>query len=273
MRSAVSQTMSGVLGDEELEELLLGLVGDETKRKLAQCHKVLLLEEAGQGVRDLLRRIDVPVQHAPAQLFGGRVDQLDLVGLADDPVRHPLADGHAGDLLHGVGHALEVLDVDSADDRDPGVEDLEHVLPPLGVGTGAGHVRVGELVDERHLWAAGKHRRQVHLLESRAAVLDDLAGNDFKVADLLGRAGPAVRLDKADDDVGAASVAPPALVEHRPGLADAGHRSEIETELAGRLDVLLGFVLVGAEVGTVTHRPSPPFDASSPPRWLPPDAT
>ena len=49
----------------------------------------------------------------------------------------------------------------------------------------------------------------------------DAAGNDLEVADLGDRLGPIVRLDEADDDVGAALVAPPTFVEHREGLADA----------------------------------------------------
>ena len=67
----------GVPGDEVLQELLLGLVGDETEGELAQCHEVLVPEEAVQGVRDLLGRVDVAVQHAPAQRFGRRVDELE----------------------------------------------------------------------------------------------------------------------------------------------------------------------------------------------------
>ena len=55
-------------------------------------------------------------------------------------------------------------------------------------------------------------------------VVDAAAGDDLEVADLLGGPGPAVRLDEADDDVGAAIVPAPALVEHREGLADAWAR-------------------------------------------------
>ena len=65
---------------------------------------------------------------------------------------------------------------------------------------------------------------EVHLLEARASVLDDLARDDLEVADLLGRVGPAVGLDEADDHVRAALVPAPPLVEHGPGLPDAGHR-------------------------------------------------
>ena len=43
-----------------------------------------------------------------------------------------------------------------------------------------------------------------------------------------------VGLDDADDDVGAAVVAPPALAEHRVGLADARRRAEVDAERAPR---------------------------------------
>ena len=49
----------GVPGDEEPEQLLFGLIGDKTKRELAQRHEVLIAEEAGEGTGDLLGRVYV----------------------------------------------------------------------------------------------------------------------------------------------------------------------------------------------------------------------
>ena len=115
----------------------------------------------------------------------------------------------------------------------PGVEDRLDVLPSLLVG-GAGNVRVRELVDEHDVGAPGEHRVEVHLLELRAAVLDLPAGDDLEIADLLGGAGSTVRLDDADDDIGATVVPASTLVEHRECLADAGCRTEIQTKLAPR---------------------------------------
>ena len=97
-----------------------------------------------------------------------------------------------------------------------------------------GNVGVRELVDEHDVGAPGEHRVDVHLLELGAAVLDPPARDDLEVAELLGGARPPVGLDDADDHVGAALVAPPALVEHRERLADAGRRSQIQTKLAPR---------------------------------------
>ena len=149
------------------EELLFGLVGDEPQRELAQRHQVLGAEEMGQGVGHLLRRVDVAVDHAPAQRLGRGVDQLQLVGSAHDPVGHPLADPGAGHALDRIGDALEVLHVHRGDDRDPGVDELHDVLPPLLVAPRPGDVRVGELVDERQLGSPGQHGVDVHLLELR----------------------------------------------------------------------------------------------------------
>ena len=171
------------------------------------------------------------MRHPPAQRLGRHVDELDLVGAPHHLVGHRLALLHTGDALDDVVHRLEVLDVDRRDDVDPGLEQLLDVLPALLVPR-PGDVRVRELVDEHDLRAPGEHRVDVHLLELAAAVLDQLARDDLEIADLLGRAGPAVRLDEADDDVGAAVVAAPALVEHRERLADAGRRAEVETKFA-----------------------------------------
>ena len=95
-----------------------------------------------------------------------------------------------------------------------------------------GHVRVRELVDERDLGPPGEDGVDVHLLERRCRGTRSLpAGNDLEVADLLRGVRPAVGLDEADDDVGAAIVAPPALVEHGEGLADAGRRPQIDPQV------------------------------------------
>ena len=59
-----------------------------------------------------------------------------------------------------------------------------------------------------------------------------LARHHLELADLLRRRRPAVRLEDADDDVLPALSAPPALVQHRVRLADAGRGAEVEAELS-----------------------------------------
>ena len=84
---------------------------------------------------------------------------------------------------------------------------------------------------------------------------------------------PTVRLDEADDHVRAALVATPALVEHGPGLADAGHSSEVDAELAGRLDALIGFLGRVGVFGVPAHRSNPTASPSSPSRPLSDEAS
>ena len=85
---------------------------------------------------------------------------------AHDRVGHRLPLVDAGDPLDDVVERLEVLDVDRGDDVDARVEQLVDVLPALLVAA-AGHVGVGELVDERDRRPAGEDGVDVHLLERR----------------------------------------------------------------------------------------------------------
>ena len=62
-------------------------------------------------------------------------------------VRQALVDRRAGDRRDRVGDALEVLDVQRADDVDARVADDLDVLPALGSGRSR-DVGVGKLVDE-----------------------------------------------------------------------------------------------------------------------------
>ena len=81
--------------------------------------------------------------------------------------------------------------------------------------------------------SAGEDRVDVHLLERRCrGSRRCAAGHDLEVAELRLRLGPAVGLDEADDDVGAALLAAPALVEHGEGLADAGRGAEVDAQQA-----------------------------------------
>ena len=214
------------------EELLLGLVGYESKSQLAQRHQVLGSEEMGQRVGDLLGGIDVAVDHPPTKGLGRRVDELQLVGSAHDPIRDPLAHPGAGHALDGVSNALEVLDVDRGDHRDPGVDELDDVLPPLLVAPRPRDVGMGELVDEGQLRLPGQDGVDVQLLELRSAVGDDLAGDHFEVSDQFSGPRASVGLDEPDDDVRPSAVTAPTLVEHGEGLPDAGRGPHIDTKLA-----------------------------------------
>jgi hypothetical protein len=64
-----------------------------------------------------------------------------------------------------------VLDVDGRQDVDPGLEQVLDVLVALLV-LEARRVGVRELVDERELGRALEHRREVHVPQLGAAVVD-----------------------------------------------------------------------------------------------------
>ena len=113
----------------------------------------------------------------------------------------------------------------------PGRQQLLDVLPALRVAS-TGHVRVRELVDERHLGRPSDDRVDVHLLERRPAMHDRAPRHDLEVGDLLGGARAAVGLDVADHDVGAALTPTPALAEHREGLAHARREPDVDAQLA-----------------------------------------
>ena len=131
---------------------------------------------------------------------GRQVDDHDLVGAVEEAVGHPLAHVDVGLAQHQVVQALEVLDVERADHADARVEQLLDVLVALLVAA-AGHVGVGQLVDQHEVGLPGEDGVEVHLLERHAAVHHRLARDDLEPGDLGERLLAPVRLDDAADDV------------------------------------------------------------------------
>ena len=118
------------------------------------------------------------------------------------------------------------------DHVDPGVEQLLDVLPALLVAR-AGHVGVGELVDERDARACGRGpRRRPSPRTSRRGTRSAAAGRPRgrrSAPAVFGR--PWVSTNPTTTSV-PRSCAAPTLVEHREGLADAGRGAEVDAELA-----------------------------------------
>ncbi len=208
-------------------------VGKPCERELSQRRKVAGTEVVGECGVDPLGRVDVPAGEPIAERIRREVDELELVGLADDRIGDRLALFDARDLLDDVVQRLEVLDVQRRDHVDPGPQQLLHVLPALLV-TRAGHVRVRELVHERDLGPAREDRVDVHLFELGVAVTEALSRHHLEVGDLVGGLPPTVCLDEARHDVLAVVAAAPALVQHREGLADAGCGAEVDPERSAR---------------------------------------
>ncbi len=216
-----------------LGEALLDPVGDPHEGELPECGEVPGTEVVAQRGVDPLRRVDVPPRQPGADRLRGMVDQLQLVCAPHHLVRHRLALDHARDALDDVVQRHEVLDVDGADDCDAGGEQLLDVLPALLV-LGAGHIGVGEFVDEGEVGMPCQDGLHVHLLEGRVAVADHASRHDLQIADLVGGALAPVRLDEAGDDVLTPCLAAAALVEHRERLADARRGPEVHAQRASR---------------------------------------
>ena len=131
-------------------ERVVDLVGHPEQCELPERGEVAGAEVVGERGVDPLRRVDVAVRHATADRLGRHVDQLDLLGGADDGVRDGLVLLDAGDPLDHVVDRLEVLHVQRRDDVDAGVEQLVDVLPPLLVA------RPGTFV-----WAISSTKREL----------------------------------------------------------------------------------------------------------------
>ena len=132
-------------------------------------------------------------------------------------------------LRHRVVQRLEVLDVHRRHHVDAGIENLEHVLIPLGIAA-AGDVRVRQLVDHARLGLALDDRVDVHLFEHHAPVLDLASRNDLEIPDLCLRVAAAVGLHDADDDVEAARAERMRLLQHLVGLADPWRSADIDSQ-------------------------------------------
>ena len=126
------------------------------------AREVLDREEAGQRLVDAVGAVDQAARDALAQRTGAEVDEPDLVGLVQDAVGERLAHLDAGQRLHALPQALDVLDVDRRPDVDAPVEQPLDVLVALGARR-AGGVGVGELVDQRDGRAALEQPLEVGL--------------------------------------------------------------------------------------------------------------
>ncbi len=210
-------------------ELFVDLVRDPQQRDLPQRGEVAHPEVVRQRRVDLLGSVDVTVRHPPAQRLRCHVDQLHLVGLADDLVGHRFPLRHPGNRLDDVVERLHVLDVDVGDDVDTRLKELLDVLPALCVAA-AGDVGVRELVDKRNRGPAFEHGVHVHLGERRTAVGDLPTRDDFQPLEQRDRLGTTVGLDEADDHVGTPFPTPVRLVKGGKGLAHARRRAEVDTQ-------------------------------------------
>src|SRR6185437_11763586 len=97
---------------------------------------------------------------------------------------------------------LDVLDIEGRLDIDAGGEQLLDIEVALGVSASWG-IGMGQLVDDRDLGMPCEDRVEIHLLEDAAPIFDLSARDDFEPGEQRLRFLAAMRLDDADDDIGA----------------------------------------------------------------------
>ena len=136
-----------------------------------------------------------------------------------------------------------MLDVERRVYVDADVEQLEHVLPALGVAA-LGSVGVRQLVDEQQGGVPRDRRVEIELLERGAAILDAAARKNLEPVEQRFGLGTVVRLDNTGDDLDPGRALGPSRLQHRVGLADAGGGTEEDLQLAARPP---GFLLSDAD--------------------------
>ncbi len=133
-----------------------------------------------------------------------------------------------------------MLDVHRRVHVDAGVQELEHVLPSLGVA-GPRRVGVGELVHQDQGGAARQRAVQIELAQARSTILHAPRRQRLEPGQQRVGLGALVRLDVADDHVAAVGALVARDLEHRVRLADAGGGAEEDLQLAAPLARLILF--------------------------------
>jgi hypothetical protein len=214
------------------EQLLVHALRRPAQRELAQRRQVARREVVLERALRLLGHVYLALFQALDQIVGRDVDKLDGVGAIKNRVRHGLAHAHVRDLRDHIVEALDVLDVDGGVNVDVVTEQLLHVEVALGMAA-AGHVGVGELVDQYDLRVAGDDGVEIHLLERLSPVFEPLAGSDLEPLEQGLRFLAPVGFDDADDDIVAVLLPGAGLLQHLVGFADAGSGAHKDLEPAG----------------------------------------
>src|SRR5262245_6047578 len=180
----------------------------------------------------LLGHVDLALLQALDQIVWREIDELDGVGAIEHRVRHGLAHAHMRDLRDHVVEALDMLDIDGGINVDSVSEQLFDVEVALGMAA-AGHVGVGEFVDQHDLGVASDDGVEIHLLERLSAVFEPPAGNDLEPFEQGLRFLAPVGFDDTDDDIVAVLLPGARLLQHLVRLADAGGGADEDLEPAG----------------------------------------
>ena len=204
--------------------------------------KLVIHHIGGQHQRDLakLRELALLLRtSARNAIFRRHVHQFDLIGGADESLRHRILHLLAADRLHLRLPFLHVLQIDRSDHGDAGGEKIFDVLPALRVPA-AGRIAVRQAVDQANLRMPAQHGFDI----DRVDPIDDARRNHFQAAEQFFDDRGLDRLRGRHRDILAARPPPPPFVEHAKRFSDAARVAQEDFQTPLRGAALLGFHLL-----------------------------
>ena len=139
--------------------LLVDPLRRPTQGQFPQGNQISLAEEILERLLRLLRHVDLAVFEALKEVVGGKVDQLDIIGLFEHRVRHRFTHPNTGDLSHHIVQTLHVLHVDGRIDVDARLQEFHDVLPSFRMPRTNG-IGMGQLIHQDELRMPGERSRQ-----------------------------------------------------------------------------------------------------------------
>ncbi len=222
------------LGRVSLAQVVFDMVSCGLHGQFAQRRQVGRGEETLQRLFGHVRQVDLALVQALDQLARRQVDQADVAQPVEHRIGHRLADPDAGDAVHDVVEAFQVLDVHRAVDVDALVQQFQNVLPAPFVAA-AGCVAMGQFVDQHDTGLALYDGIQVHLVQPVALVLDLPTRDQLMAVDQRRRFTAPMGFHHADHQVDALPTQLPGAGQHGVGLAHARRRAEKQGQVAAVL--------------------------------------
>ena len=214
--------------------LLVDPLRRPTQGQFPQGNQIPLAEEILERMLRLLRHVDLAVFEALEEVVGGKVDQLDIIGLFEHRVRHRFTHPNTGDLSHHIVQTLHVLHVDGRIDVDARLQEFHDVLPSLRVSRTLG-IGVGQFVHQNELRTTGECRVKIEFPQCRSAMLDHAWRQNRQPFQQGFRFRTTVRFDPPDDDIHPVTSLLVRSPQHRVGFPHARRGAEKDLELAARL--------------------------------------
>jgi hypothetical protein len=126
----------------------------------------------------LVRHVSLAVLQSLDQVVRIQIDQLDVVGLVDDRIRHRLAHADAGDARDDVVQTFDVLDIERGVDIDAGRDQFIDIHVAFRMPA-ARRVGVREFVDDRDRRVSREKCRDVEFFAPDARRFADAARKRF----------------------------------------------------------------------------------------------